>query len=80
MNINLHFAIELLGPALAGEAESLARPSGEYMSTDILQLIAYVFLALGFSFLCSVAEAVLLSVTPSYIEGLKEKRPKRAAF
>jgi CBS domain containing-hemolysin-like protein len=50
------------------------------MSTDILQLIAYVFLALGFSFLCSVAEAVLLSVTPSYIEGLKEKRPKRAAL
>jgi CBS domain containing-hemolysin-like protein len=50
------------------------------MSTDILQLIAYVFLALGFSFLCSVAEAVLLSVTPSYIEELKEKRPKRAAL
>ena len=50
------------------------------MSSDILQLIAYVFLALGFSFLCSVAEAVLLSVTPSYIEGLKEKRPKRAAI
>ena len=45
-----------------------------------MQLIAYVFLALGFSFLCSVAEAVLLSVTPSYIEGLKEKRPKRAAL
>ena len=50
------------------------------MSTDILQLTAYVFLALGFSFLCSVAEAVLLSVTPLYIEGLKEKRPKRAAL
>jgi CBS domain containing-hemolysin-like protein len=51
-----------------------------YVNTDVLQLIAYVLLALGFSFLCSVAEAVLLSVTPSYIEGLKEKRPKRAAL
>lgn len=50
------------------------------MNTDVVQLIAYVLLALGFSFLCSVAEAVLLSVTPSYIEGLKEKRPKRAAL
>jgi len=50
------------------------------MSTDILQLTAYVLLALGFSFLCSVAEAVLLSVTPVYIEGLKEKRPKRSAL
>jgi CBS domain containing-hemolysin-like protein len=39
-----------------------------------------VSLAIGFSFLCSVAEAVLLSVTPSYIEGQKEKRPKRAAL
>jgi len=50
------------------------------MNSDVVQLIAYVFLALGFSFLCSVAEAVLLSVTPSYIEGLKEKQPKRAAL
>ncbi len=50
------------------------------MNSDVLQLIAYVCLALGFSFLCSVAEAVLLSVTPSYIEGLKEKQPKRAAL
>lgn len=50
------------------------------MNPDVVQLIAYVLLALIFSFLCSVAEAVLLSVTPSFIEGLKEKRPKRAAL
>jgi CBS domain containing-hemolysin-like protein len=50
------------------------------MNDDVIQLIVYVLLALVFSFLCSVAEAVLLSVTPSYIEGLKEKRPKRAAL
>ncbi|MBE0566474.1 MAG: DUF21 domain-containing protein [Krumholzibacteria bacterium] len=43
-------------------------------------LAAYVLLALGLSFLCSVAEAVLLSVTPSYIEHAREKRPKRAAL
>jgi CBS domain containing-hemolysin-like protein len=43
-------------------------------------LIVYVLLAFVFSFLCSVAEAVLLSITPSYIEGQKEKRPKRAAL
>ncbi|MFW6053793.1 MAG: hemolysin, partial [Persicimonas sp.] len=30
-------------------------------------LVIYVLLALGVSFLCSVLEAVLLSVTPSYI-------------
>ena len=31
-------------------------------------LITYVLLALGFSFLCSIMEAVLLSATPSFVE------------
>ncbi|MFO7963301.1 MAG: hemolysin family protein [Desulfobacterales bacterium] len=46
--------------------------------TDVLLLIAYVLIALFFSFLCSVSEAVLLSITPSYIEGLRSKKQKRA--
>jgi CBS domain containing-hemolysin-like protein len=50
------------------------------MSTDGLLLIIYVLLALVFSFLCSVAESVLLSITPSYIEGQKERRPKHAVL
>ncbi len=50
------------------------------MNADTVLLITYVVMALGFSFLCSVAEAVLLSITPSYIEEQKEKRPKRAAL
>jgi len=48
-------------------------------NSDTVLLIGYVLLALGVSFLCSIAEAVLLSITPSYIEALKEKRPRRAA-
>lgn len=50
------------------------------MSTDIVLLVVYVLLALVFSFLCSVAESVLLSITPSYIESQKERRPKLAAL
>jgi CBS domain containing-hemolysin-like protein len=58
---------------------SLQRAEGvRAMSTDFLILVSIVFLALGFSFLCSVAEAVLLSLTPSYIESLREKNPGRA--
>ncbi|MEM9071058.1 MAG: CNNM domain-containing protein [Myxococcota bacterium] len=38
-------------------------------------LVTYVAVALGFSFLCSVLEAVLLSVTPSYVAQLQEERP-----
>ena len=34
-------------------------------------LIFYVTLALGVSFLCSVLEAVLLSITPTYVVGLE---------
>ncbi|MBT3232869.1 MAG: HlyC/CorC family transporter [Calditrichaeota bacterium] len=44
--------------------------------SDVTQLIIYILLALVVSFMCSIAEAVLLSVTPSFIEGLKEKKPK----
>lgn len=50
------------------------------MNADGLLLIIYVLLALIFSFVCSVAESVLLSITPSYIEGQKERRPKHAAL
>ena len=45
---------------------------------DVIVLIGSILLALGFSFLCSIAEAALLSVTPSYIESLRSARPKRA--
>jgi len=38
-------------------------------------LIIYVLIALVFSFLCSIAEAVILSVTPAYI-ALQEKEGK----
>ena len=39
-------------------------------------LSIYVGVALGFSFVCSIAEAVLLSVTPSYI-GILEQQGKK---
>lgn len=44
----------------------------------VFLLIIYVVMAIGFSFLCSIAEAVLLSITPSYVEQLRERNPLRA--
>ncbi len=41
-------------------------------------LIIYVLIALVFSFLCSIAEAVILSVTPAYIALRKEQHPRSA--
>jgi len=48
--------------------------------SDVALLIIYVLLALIVSFLCSIAEAVVLSITPSYIAGLEQDAPKKAAL
>ncbi|MCM2369321.1 CNNM domain-containing protein [Aporhodopirellula aestuarii] len=41
-------------------------------------LLTYLIAAIGFSFYCSVAEAVLLSITPSFIATLRNTNPKAA--
>lgn len=46
--------------------------------SDVALLIVYVLLALIFSFLCLIAEAVLLSITPSYTVGIEQDNPKKA--
>lgn len=47
----------------------LSQPSREPMTL----LLFYVALAVGVSFLCSVMEAVLLSITPSYVAALEDE-------
>ncbi len=44
--------------------------------TTMTLLLVYVLIALGLSFLCSVLEAVLLSVTPGYIGQISQERPQ----
>jgi CBS domain containing-hemolysin-like protein len=70
-------AITLVLPcrALAAGLPSGAESAGTTSQADVILLIAYVLLALVFSFLCSIAEAVLLSITPAYIAGLQDKNP-----
>jgi CBS domain containing-hemolysin-like protein len=41
-------------------------------------LITYLVIAIGVSFLCSVLEAVLLSVTPAYVESQLRRHPRRS--
>lgn len=40
-------------------------------------LFTYLAIAIGVSFLCSVLEAVLLSITPSYVESISAKHPNK---
>jgi len=39
-------------------------------------LVIYLAIAIGISFICSILEAVLLSITPSYVEKTLVKRPR----
>jgi len=41
-------------------------------------LIIFMVVAIGISFICSIMEAVLLSITPSFIASIGQERPKLA--
>ena len=41
-------------------------------------LVIWITLAIGVSFLCSILEAVLLSVTPAYVGSVAEQKPRLA--
>ena len=66
---------------MAGERGYLfARPRiPDFRSFPAVQnmtvLLVYLFITIGVSFLCSILEAVLLSITPSYLERLTVERP-----
>ena len=42
-------------------------------------LLIYLAIAIGVSFLCSILEAVLLSISPSYVATLSDERPRAGA-
>lgn len=44
----------------------------------MILLFTYLAIAIGVSFLCSVLEAVLLSITPSYVESINAENPAKA--
>ncbi|MRX27224.1 hemolysin family protein [Kangiella sp. HZ709] len=48
--------------------------------SDVYLLIIFIVLSIGVSFVCSIAEAVLLSISPGYIEHHKQEHPKQAAL
>lgn len=69
-------AVVLLCPAGAVAADdSFHQASG----ADVAALVGWVLVALGFSFLCSVSEATLLSTSPAFIAALGERHPRQAA-
>ena len=66
-------AVLTMGAGGCGGGEAAAEGSG-----SLTLLIVYISLAIGVSFLCSVLEAVLLSVSPAYIGTLADRDPAAA--
>jgi CBS domain containing-hemolysin-like protein len=76
-------ALPLIGWWLLPTAAMAATPTEEIagalgIGPDLTLLVIYVVLALFFSFLCSLAEAALLSTTPSFIAELRKRDPQKA--
>ncbi|GAB5534596.1 MAG: CNNM domain-containing protein [Rubricoccaceae bacterium] len=67
-------ALLTLGAGGCGGAEAEAAAG----SGSLTLLTLYIALAIGVSFLCSILEAVLLSITPAYVGALAETKPKVA--
>lgn len=61
-------------PQAVWAAGEVANPT----ASSVLLLILFVLIAIGISFICSLAEAALLSMTPSYISDLQETNPKKS--
>ena len=72
------FTISFSSLAFASGGAVDAPQEGSWATEDLVMMLVYATVALGFSFLCSVAEAVVLSVSPSYIVTL-EKEGARSA-
>lgn len=67
------FVTQAHAAGFGGGAEGATRDAS---STNVALLIFFFCLSVGVSFLCSIAEAVLLSITPSFVGNLQQRSPK----
>lgn len=63
---------------MTGFLAAVAPPADGAGGGSLGLLVLYVALAIGVSFLCSIMEAVLLSVTPAYIGAMESTKPEVA--
>ena len=72
------FAFMVLSLALLPYPAIAAEVATQPTTANVVLLICFVSMAIGLSFVCSMAESVLLSMTPSYIADVQESNPKKA--
>ena len=61
-------------------ADPARLPCRRPIKTVMTLLLIYLAIAIGVSFLCSILEAVLLSMGPSFVATVKDDQPKRGAI
>lgn len=57
---------------------AFAAQTVEPTTINVVLLVLFVFMAVGVSFACSLAESTLLSMTPSYIADVRAEDPQKA--
>ena len=66
-------------PAMAvGSGSAATDVAADPTAINVLLLILFVLIAIGISFVCSLAESALLTMTPSYIADVQDTNPKKA--
>jgi len=74
-------AMWMVFTAMASAADSVTSKNGDQLgqTQNLTMMIVYATVALVFSFLCSVAEAVVLCISPSYIANLRKLGKEKTA-
>ena len=65
---------------LAASSAAATEVAAQATASSVLLLVLFVLLAIGVSFVCSLAESALLTMTPSFIADVQERNPNRAAM
>lgn len=74
--LTLFLSIPLVAYAAGGSVEAATQTSS--YGVHVALLIGFVLLSVLVSFICSVSEATLLTMTPSYVASIAEEDPKKS--
>ena len=77
--LTLIASLPLVAYAAGGSSADVALQTSAY-GVHVALLIGFVLLSVLVSFVCSVSEAALLTMTPSYVASIAEENPKKSAM
>lgn len=75
--LTLIASLPLVAYAAGGSSADIAIQTSDY-GVHVALLIVFVVLSVFVSFICSVSEAALLTMTPSYVASIAEENPKKS--